>query len=216
MLAASGSIRIGNPLAKGRLLKPGWVAVGGPSAYGYARKKSKAEAAPIYISSPPVILRISKGILRAASGAVIIGNGWSRTIPNSIIPLPSIVPSRRKFIAPTYVITETVTESGIKESRLWCATPSRATLELGFDNIDTTEGEALLNAADRAYTTLVRVSIPPAIYEGYDIELASFIAELSGEVRWFMKGPPKLSLGGYPDVCTVDMVLYAYSLKLPA
>lgn len=212
--AASGAIRVGGTVAEGRLLKPGHIAIDFSRAYGFHRRKSRATPGPVVIQRVAVNIRVSKGILRPTPGDIAIGAGWARgkLILSGIFP--ALIPTKRRFTPPKYYITETVTESGVKESRLWCASPSRAILDLTFENINTTEGEAILAVHSKVFNTLFNVQLPDSIFTGYDPDLALFIQDQGANARWSFKTAPKVDIGTYPDTCTVSVILHAHVTRI--
>jgi hypothetical protein len=208
--AASGSVVLGASTASGRLKKPGHVAVGNVSARGFKRSKGQLDKGAVVISSVPLGLRVSKGILRPFPGGLIVGTGVNRGTFNPLGPFPDVAPTKRKFTPPKYHYTETITDSGVKETRLWNALPTRATLELLYENESTDLAEEIVSAFERAFSTINAIVLPPKVFIGYDPDLAAYVRG-DFSIKWTFKAEPRVEFNQYYDTCTINVAFYAQS-----
>lgn len=214
--AEPGGVRIGGRTSNGFLRRHGWIAIERKAARGRLRRKQTGQPGAIVIGSRPVNIRVSHGVLRPTPGGIIIGGRPSRGFYIPLGLFPSLIPTKRKFTPPKYYTTETISESGVKETRLWSATPSRAVLELYFENITNDEAELILVVFYKVYNTVYAVTLPDSIYTGYDLELRAFIENTSAAIEWNFKAEPRVEIGSYPDTCSVNVILHAKVTVAPA
>lgn len=207
--AEPGGVRVGGRSSSGFLRRHGWIAIERIPARGRLRRKQTAAPGGIIIGGTPVNIRVSHGVLRPTPGGIIIGGRPSKGFYIPLGLFPALIPTKRKFTPPKYYTTETITESGVKETRLWSATPSRAILELYFENITNSEAEAILVVFYKVYSTIYAVTLPDEIFTGYDLDLRAFIENASALIEWNFKAEPRVEIGSYPDTCSVNVVLHA-------
>jgi len=106
---------------------------------------------------------------------------------------PSIEPTGRSFTAPTWATTTQTSQSGVITRRLWGSRPSRATLNLQFNNIDDTDTSAILNAYNSAKGSTDSLTLPSQLFVGADATLTTWLdgsAAGAGLLWAFAEGSP--------------------------
>jgi len=88
---------------------------------------------------------------------------------------PSITPTRRTFVAPTWPTKTRASQSGVITRRLWGSRPSQAKLSLTFGNINDTNTAAILSAYNTAKGPVDSLTLPTQIFAGADTTLQSFL-----------------------------------------
>lgn len=88
---------------------------------------------------------------------------------------PSIAPTRRSFIAPSWPTKTKVSESGVITRRLWGSRPSQAKLSLTFGNVNDTNTAAILSAYNSAKGSVDSLTLPTQIFAGADATLQSWL-----------------------------------------
>jgi hypothetical protein len=110
---------------------------------------------------------------------------------------PSIEPTGRSFTAPSWATTTQASQSGVITRRLWGSRPSRATLNLQFNNIDDTDTSAILNAYNTAKGSTDSLTLPSQLFVGADATLQTWLdssATGAGLLWCFSEGsPPQVS-----------------------
>ena len=88
---------------------------------------------------------------------------------------PSIPPTRRSFVAPTWPTKTQAAQSGVITRRLWGSRPSQGKLSLTFGNINDTNTAAILSAYNTAKGSVDSLTLPTQIFAGADAILQSFL-----------------------------------------
>ncbi len=88
---------------------------------------------------------------------------------------PSITPSERSFVAPTWPTKTQASQSGVITRRLWGSRPSQAKLSLTFGNISDTNTAAILSAYNSAKGSVDSLTLPSQIFDGADSTLRSWL-----------------------------------------
>jgi len=88
---------------------------------------------------------------------------------------PSITPTRRSFVAPTWPTKTQMSQSGVITRRLEGSRPSQAKLSLTFGNINDTDTAAILNAYNTAKGSVDSLTLPAKIFAGADATLQSWL-----------------------------------------
>tara|TARA_B100001094_G_C17998189_1_gene703767 strand:+ start:168 stop:575 length:408 start_codon:yes stop_codon:yes gene_type:complete len=88
---------------------------------------------------------------------------------------PSITPTARSFIAPTWPTKTQAAQSGVITRRLWGSRPSQAKLGLTFGNINDTNTAAILNAYNAAKGSVDSLTLPTELFAGADAALQSLL-----------------------------------------
>lgn len=88
---------------------------------------------------------------------------------------PSVTPTRRSFVAPTWPTKTQMSQSGVITRRLWGSRPSQAKLNLTFNNINDTNTAAILSAYNTAKGSVDSLTLPAQIFAGADATLQSWL-----------------------------------------
>jgi hypothetical protein len=88
---------------------------------------------------------------------------------------PSITPTKRRFVAPTWPTKTQMSESGVITRRLWGSRPSSAKLSLTFGNVNDTDTAAILSAHNAAKGSVDSLTLPAQIFAGADANLQSWL-----------------------------------------
>ena len=88
---------------------------------------------------------------------------------------PSIKPTGRSFVAPSWPTKTQVSESGVITRRLWGSRPSQAKLSLTFRNINDTSTAAILSAYNSAKGSVDSLTLPVEIFAGANAGLKSWL-----------------------------------------
>jgi hypothetical protein len=88
---------------------------------------------------------------------------------------PSIAPTRRRFVAPTWPTKTQTSQSGVITRRLWGSRPSSAKLSLTFGNVNDTNTTAILSAYNSAKGSVDSLTLPTQIFAGADATLKSWL-----------------------------------------
>ena len=88
---------------------------------------------------------------------------------------PSITPTRRRFVAPTWPTKTQMSQSGVITRRLWGSRPSSAKLSLTFGNVNDTDTAAILSAHNTAKGSVDSLTLPTEIFTGADATLQSWL-----------------------------------------
>ncbi len=88
---------------------------------------------------------------------------------------PSIAPTRRSFVAPTWPTKTQTSQSGVITRRLWGSRPSSAKLSLTFGNVNDTNTAAILSAYNSAKGSVDSLTLPTQIFAGADATLESWL-----------------------------------------
>lgn len=88
---------------------------------------------------------------------------------------PSITPTKRSFVAPTWPTKTQAAQSGVITRRLWGSRPNQAKLNLTFGNISDTHTAAILSAYNAARGSVDSLALPSQIFAGADPVLQTFL-----------------------------------------
>lgn len=91
------------------------------------------------------------------------------------VTFPSIAPTGRSFTAPVFPTSSFASQSGVITRRLWGSRPSKATLDLQFNNIDDTSVSAILNAYNNAKGSVDSLTLPAEVFAGANAALTSWL-----------------------------------------
>jgi hypothetical protein len=125
---------------------------------------------------------------------------------------PGIQPTGRSFVAPAWQTTTETSQSGVVTRRLWGSRPSRATLNLQFNNINDTNTSAILNAYNSAKGSVDSLTLPDIIFNGADVTLSSWLdssATGAGLLWCFAEGSPPQVESIAPGLSNVSVSLTA-------
>jgi hypothetical protein len=125
---------------------------------------------------------------------------------------PSIAPTRRRFVAPTWPTKTQTSQSGVITRRLWGSRPSQAKLSLTFGNISDTNTAAILSAYNSAKGSVDSLTLPTQIFAGADAALKSWLnasATGAGLLWSFSEGSPPQVESVYPGRSNVAVELTA-------
>jgi len=125
---------------------------------------------------------------------------------------PGIQPTSRSFVAPAWQTTTETSQSGVVTRRLWGSRPSRATLNLQFNNINDTNTSAILSAYNRAKGSVDSLTLPDIIFNGADSSLKLWLdssATGAGLLWCFTEGSPPQVESIAPGLSNVSVSLTA-------
>ena len=125
---------------------------------------------------------------------------------------PGIQPTSRSFVAPAWQTTTETSQSGVITRRLWGSRPSRATLNLQFNNINDTNTSAILSAYNSAKGSVDSLTLPDIIFNGADSSLKSWLdssATGAGLLWCFTEGSPPQVESIAPGLSNVSVSLTA-------
>jgi hypothetical protein len=125
---------------------------------------------------------------------------------------PSIEPTGRSFTAPTWATTTQTSQSGVITRRLWGSRPSRATLNLQFNNISDANVSAILNAYNTAKGSTDSLTLPDVLFNGADATLKAWLdssATGAGLLWCFTEGSPPSAESVAPGRSNVSVSLTA-------
>ncbi len=127
-------------------------------------------------------------------------------------PFPGIQPTSRSFVAPAWQTTTETSQSGVITRRLWGSRPSRATLNLQFNNINDTNASAILSAYNSAKGSVDSLTLPDIIFNGADSSLKLWLdssATGAGLLWCFTEGSPPQVESIAPGLSNVSVSLTA-------
>ena len=127
-------------------------------------------------------------------------------------PFPGIQPTSRSFVAPAWQTTTETSQSGVITRRLWGSRPSRATLNLQFNNINDTNTSAILSAYNSAKGSVDSLTLPDIIFNGADSSLKLWLdssATGAGLLWCFTEGSPPQVESIAPGLSNVSVSLTA-------
>jgi len=125
---------------------------------------------------------------------------------------PGIQPTSRSFVAPAWQTTTETSQSGVITRRLWGSRPSRATLNLQFNNISDTNTSAILSAYNSAKGSVDSLTLPDIIFNGADSSLKLWLdssATGAGLLWCFTEGSPPQVESIAPGLSNVSVSLTA-------
>jgi len=125
---------------------------------------------------------------------------------------PGIQPTSRSFVAPAWQTTTETSQSGVITRRLWGSRPSRATLNLQFNNINDTNTSAILSAYNSAKGSVDSLTLPDIIFNGADSSLKLWLdssATGAGLLWCFTEGSPPQVESIAPGLSNVSVSLTA-------
>lgn len=125
---------------------------------------------------------------------------------------PGIQPTSRNFVAPAWQTTTETSQSGVVTRRLWGSRPSRATLNLQFNNINDTNTSAILSAYNSAKGSVDSLTLPDIIFNGADSSLKLWLdssATGAGLLWCFTEGSPPQVESIAPGLSNVSVSLTA-------
>lgn len=125
---------------------------------------------------------------------------------------PEIQPTSRSFVAPAWQTTTETSQSGVITRRLWGSRPSRATLNLQFNNINDTNTSAILSAYNSAKGSVDSLTLPDIIFNGADSSLKLWLdssATGAGLLWCFTEGSPPQVESIAPGLSNVSVSLTA-------
>jgi hypothetical protein len=125
---------------------------------------------------------------------------------------PSIEPTGRSFTAPSWATTTQASQSGVITRRLWGSRPSRATLNLQFNNISDTNVSAILSAYNTAQGSVDSLTLPDVLFNGADATLKTWLnnsATGAGLLWCFSEGSPPSVESTAPGCSNVTVSLTA-------
>jgi len=125
---------------------------------------------------------------------------------------PEIQPTSRSFVAPAWQTTTETSQSGVITRRLWGSRPSRATLNLQFNNISDTNTSAILSAYNSAKGSVDSLTLPDIIFNGADSSLKLWLdssATGAGLIWCFTEGSPPRVESIAPGLSNVGVSLTA-------
>jgi hypothetical protein len=125
---------------------------------------------------------------------------------------PGIQPTSRSFVAPAWQTTTETSQSGVVTRRLWGSRPSRATLNLQFNNISDTNTSAILSAYNSAKGSVDSLTLPDIIFNGADSSLKLWLdssATGAGLLWCFTEGSPPQVESIAPGLSNVSVSLTA-------
>jgi hypothetical protein len=129
-----------------------------------------------------------------------------------VTAFPGIQPTSRSFVAPAWQTTTETSQSGVVTRRLWGSRPSRATLNLQFNNINDTNTSAILSAYNSAKGSVDSLTLPDIIFNGADGTLSSWLdssATGAGLIWCFTEGSPPQVESIAPGLSNVRVSLTA-------
>ena len=125
---------------------------------------------------------------------------------------PEIQPTGRSFVAPAWQTTTETSQSGVVTRRLWGSRPSRATLNLQFNNINDANTSAILSAYNSAKGSVDSLTMPEILFNGATATLKSWLessATGAGLIWCFTEGSPPQVESIAPGVSNVSVSLTA-------
>lgn len=126
------------------------------------------------------------------------------------ILFPSLTPTSRSFIAPTYPITSTRSQNGITTRRIWANVPSDARLSLTFTNIRDADALSICNCYVEAKGSHIELILPTEVFAGADVLLTNYLKQPNVALRWHFadNSPPKVD-SILPGLSSVNLELLA-------
>ena len=106
---------------------------------------------------------------------------------------PTVQPTRRSFVAPTWPTKTQASQSGVITRRLWGSRPSSAKLSLKFDNINDISTAEILSAYNTAKGSVDSLTLPSIIFNGASTGLQQWLdasATGAGLLWSFSEGSP--------------------------
>lgn len=88
---------------------------------------------------------------------------------------PTVQPTGRSFVAPTWPTKTQASQSGVITRRLWGSRPSSARLRLRFDNINDTSTTEILSAYNTAKGSVDSLTLPSIIFKGASAGLQQWL-----------------------------------------
>lgn len=108
------------------------------------------------------------------------------------VAFPAIHPTGCSFTPPSWTITESVSQSGVRSYRVWSNKPTDAVLDLTFTNITEAQAKGILDAYTAAKGNLEDLSIPSVVFTGIqDVTFRQLFAQEGTGLLWyFIAGQP--------------------------
>lgn len=108
------------------------------------------------------------------------------------VNFPEIQPTTCSFTPPSFPITESSSQSGVRSYRIWSSKPSDGILDLGFENITEANADLILTAYIDAKGPVDQLLLPPIIFSGMTNPslLEKFSQSASGLGWFFLNGEP--------------------------
>lgn len=125
---------------------------------------------------------------------------------------PEIQPTGRSFVAPAWQTTTETSQSGVVTRRLWGSRPSRAILNLQFNNIGDDNTSAILSAYNSAKGSVDSLTMPEILFNGATATLKSWLdssATGAGLIWCFTEGSPPQVESIAPGLSNVSVSLTA-------
>jgi hypothetical protein len=103
-----------------------------------------------------------------------------------MVDFPDIQPTSCSFTPPSFPITESRSQSGVRSYRIWAAKKSDGILDLGYENITQFNAGRILAAFNDAKGSIIELLLPPVIFNGItDPVLLSNFSQSGSGLSWF-------------------------------
>jgi hypothetical protein len=108
------------------------------------------------------------------------------------VAFPPIQPTGCSFTPPTWSITESVAQSGVRSYRIWSSKPVDALLDLAYNNITESQAEAITQTYLDAKGPITDLSVPALVFSGITSTTFRniFSQEGTGLLWYFAQGQP--------------------------
>lgn len=108
------------------------------------------------------------------------------------VSFPSIQPTEDEFVAASWPVTASRSQSGVRSVRAWSSEPSDAGMVLVFANITQTAAGLILKAYDDAKGAIDDLLFPPVVWNNLtDPNLLVYLARSSNTgLKWYWVSAP--------------------------
>ena len=111
------------------------------------------------------------------------------------VAFPAVQPTGCSFTPPSFPISSSRSQSGVRSYRVWASKESDAVLEFDFENISQEAALGILEAYREAKGPVEGLNLPPILFNGItDSDLLAFIKQTDSGLTWhfFEDQPPQL------------------------
>jgi hypothetical protein len=108
------------------------------------------------------------------------------------VRFPAIKPTAHDYVAPRWPVTESVSQSGVRSTRLWGSLAGDGGMTLTFQNIANAAAAQIFAAHTAAKGRIDDVSLPAVIFQNIDDpELLEFLRTMGPGLRWYFAAEPQ-------------------------
>lgn len=125
-----------------------------------------------------------------------------------MVDFPAVTPTSMSFTAPEFPVRSNTSLGGVVSRRLFGNRGSRATLTLGFENLEDWVAVDFLNAWNAARGQFDPVSVSSVVFDGAEQGLLSYLANGGDQLVWHFAEPPQIERI-VPGISSVQVTLEA-------